>query len=561
KNNRRMSTPSPAYPFSAIVGQEPFKKALTLALIDPSIGGVLAIGDRGAGKTTLIRSLAQLMTRGDYDFPFVNLPIGATEDRLLGHVNIEQLIRSKEEKIHPGMLANAHGGILYVDEINLLNDYLMDILLDASASGHYFLEREGLSTRFDSRFVLIGSMNPEEGMLRPQLKDRFGFCVEVTSPNEIAERVEVIEKRLLFDKDPQAFVQQHEEKTTQIRAQISQAQERLKTINVSKERLTQSASLALSHQVEGLRADVLLIKAATALAAYRGEDQVTERHIEEVAPLVLTHRSNRPPQQDRNPESAPKEPQENPASTETPPPSDIPFEPLSPHLKLETRKGTYASKKGNDRTEQTGVAQRSTNRDAMEKTDVRKTVNQYVANDKFTLQKKYEDVKAEPKLVFIIDASGSMMKDRAISYAKGLINETALKRNKTDFAIISVHHSEAEVLQHFTREKKAIIHALDLLPVGGKTNMIAGITLLQNLIQPNKRHATQVVILTDGRFNTGVSENVFEATVQTCQKVVNQFEQVTVVDSESGTLKIGLARTFSEQIGVGYEKLTEPNYA
>ena len=279
------------YPFTAVIGQNDFKLSLLLTIIDPSIGGVLVVGDKGTGKTTLIRSLAALM-KEHQNFSFVNLPIGASEDRVLGHINLEKLINNKQEQVVPGLLAKANKGILYIDEVNLLNDYLMDVLLDAAASGGYYLEREGLSKYLESKFCLIGSMNPEEGNVRPQLKDRFGLSVFVRTNTIAAERLQIIKNRMSFDDDASLFVKSYAEKEIVIYNNIKKAKKILNTIVVTDEIYIAVTNLVLEHKVEGHRADILLIKTARAYAAYLGDSTVTIHHLETIKDFVLNHRSN-----------------------------------------------------------------------------------------------------------------------------------------------------------------------------------------------------------------------------------------------------------------------------
>ena len=245
-----------SYPFTAILHQEDLKLCLLLNLIDPSIGGVLATGDKGTAKTTMVRGLSQLMGT---DFPFVNLPIGATEDRVLGSINLEALINQKTTIVDKGLLAQAHQGFLYIDEVNLLNDYLMDVLLDASATGGYYLEREGVSQWMDSRFCLVGTMNPEEGALRPQLLDRFGLSVTIQTPKDVKTRTKIAMQRLHFDSDPTAFYQQFEVTEQAIKEQITLANQRLHTVLISDTILDQCAAFSIANQVEGMRADILLL--------------------------------------------------------------------------------------------------------------------------------------------------------------------------------------------------------------------------------------------------------------------------------------------------------------
>jgi len=444
------------FPFTAVIGQDQFKTALILSVIDPSIGGVLAIGDKGAGKTTLIRSLAQLLTFDERTFPFVNLPIGASEDRLLGHVNLEELINSKKEQVQPGLLAKSHGGILYIDEINLLNDYLMDVLLDASASGSYYLEREGVSKHFESKFILIGSMNPEEGSLRPQLLDRFGLSVRITTSQSLEERMQVIENRMQYERDPKSFIETQEEDLQEIRKRILLAKQSLNDVIVSKENLRDSVSIALENQVEGMRADVLLIKTSRAYVAFHGRNIIS---------------------------------------------------------------------------------------------------SQYLTMDKLSLQKRYEAIQATAQLVFLIDASGSMAKDQAISYAKGLVHKTLEKQRKTRFAIIAIHHSQAEVIQGFSTDQQHIDVSLEQLPVGGKTNLIAGIDALKKLLTKEDFSKTQLIMITDGRFNVGATKDVFQESVIVCKGQLKNIASITVVNSEQGTVKLRLAETFAKEIGASFQHL------
>ncbi|MGF1474561.1 MAG: magnesium chelatase ATPase subunit I [Geminicoccaceae bacterium] len=318
------------FPFSAIVGQDAMKRALVIAAIDFRIGGVLVFGDRGTGKSTAVRGLAAVLPsmsivkgcryncdpQAEPDLcpddcllrkrapapktekrpvPVVDLPLGATEDRVVGALDLERALSAGEKKFEPGLLAQAHRGFLYIDEVNLLEDHLVDLLLDVAASGLNVVEREGLSVRHPARFVLIGSGNPEEGELRPQLLDRFGLAVDVSTPTELKTRVEVIRRRDDFERDPKNFADRWKRAEGRLRRTILKAREAVDQVQVSDQALERAAGLCLAIGTDGLRGELTLIRAARALAAFEGAEAVDDRHLREVAPMALGHRLRRDP--------------------------------------------------------------------------------------------------------------------------------------------------------------------------------------------------------------------------------------------------------------------------
>ncbi|MGL4395379.1 MAG: magnesium chelatase ATPase subunit I [Hyphomicrobium sp.] len=319
------------FPFSAIVAQDQMKLALLISAIDPTVGGVLVFGDRGTGKSTAVRALASLLpemdviagcrynaaphapcdagigcaacdaARGTSDahhtrvpVPVVDMPLGATEDRVVGALDLEQALTSGAKVFDPGLLARAHRGFLYIDEVNLLEDHLVDLLLDVSASGENVVERDGISMRHAARFVLVGSGNPEEGELRPQLLDRFGLSVDVKTPDDIKTRMEVVRRRDAYERDGD-FHAQWLGKDAGIREQILAARRLLGEVKVCDRALERATMLCLEVGTDGLRGELTMIRAARALAALEGDSEVADQHLRQVAPLVLGHRLRRNP--------------------------------------------------------------------------------------------------------------------------------------------------------------------------------------------------------------------------------------------------------------------------
>jgi magnesium chelatase subunit D len=314
-----------AYPFSAVVGLDDLRLALVVNAVSPAVGGVLVRGEKGTAKSTVVRALAALLpavavvpgcrfscdpAAADPDCPdgphptadatarearLVELPVGASEDRLVGSLDLERALTEGVRAYEPGLLAQAHRGVLYVDEVNLLHDHLVDLLLDAAALGTSYVEREGVSVRHAARFLLVGTMNPEEGELRPQLLDRFGLTVEVRATRDPEERADVVRRRLAYEADPTAFAAQWQQDDVELAVRIADARARLPKVVLGDHALREVTTVCAAFDVDGLRADLVTAKAAVALAAWAGRDEVTTEDVRTAARLALPHRRRRTP--------------------------------------------------------------------------------------------------------------------------------------------------------------------------------------------------------------------------------------------------------------------------
>ena len=325
-----MKNKSLIYPFTAIVGQEKMKNALILNAINPKLGGVLIRGEKGTAKSIAVRALANLLPEIDVvadckfgcnphkkgqmcqectnrferreELPIkkrktrvVELPVGSTEDRVIGTLDIEYAIKKGEKRFEPGVLAEANRGILYVDEVNLLDDHIVDVLLDSAAMGVNTVEREGVSYSHPAEFILIGTMNPEEGELRPQLLDRFGLCVHIEGIADLDQRVEVVKRRAFYEQDPAGFQKTWKEEEEKIQKAIIRARELLGQVNISDEILYLIAQIALDMNVDGHRADIMMMKASITLASFNGRREVLKEDVQSAADMALQHRMRRKP--------------------------------------------------------------------------------------------------------------------------------------------------------------------------------------------------------------------------------------------------------------------------
>ena len=541
------------YPFAAIVGQEQMKLALLLAAVDWRLG-VLLRGEKGAGKTTTARGLAALLPQ---PAPFINLPIGATEDRLLGGLHLERTLKG-DPVLKPGLLAEAHGGVLYVDEINLLPAHLGDALLDTAASGVNVVEREGFSTSHAAEFVLLGSMNPEEGLLRPQLLDRFALSVDITPSLDPDERKTVVERRIAFDRDALRFADEWSQHQRVLREQVASARTRLGGIVCSGEILREISVAICAREVRSLRADLAAIRAAVAYASLAGDQSVQPNHVAAVLPLVLAHRSR-----DKG-RSSPPPPQPPPTESSSAETATEAMERIFSIRRVETpavegnpggdmTRGTSASVTastpgpiaGNRRTETPmELDLRATFHHALVETgalqprasDLHERVRQPVTGTRYLL---------------VIDSSGSHAAQERMRLVKGAaagLLERSFKKDD-EVAIIVFRGSAAQVVLQPTRVMADATSALEYLPTGGRTPLAHALDLARAYVTPS----TLLVVLTDGRANVALGTG---DPWQEALEIAGALRcRALVVDTESNAQPMGRSRTLAEALHARYVTL------
>ena len=546
---------TPSFPFSAVVGQDEAKLALRLAAAEPAIGGVLLRGQKGSAKTTLARGLARLLPG---QAPFVELPVGTTEDRLVGSIDLAAALTGGEVRFSPGLLAAAHGGVLYVDEVNLLPDHLVDVLLDVAVSGVNRVEREGISHTHPSRFVLIGSMNPEEGDLRPQLLDRFGLAADVLAPADPAERAEAVRRRMAFDADPAAVAAAWPDEPLPAGAAAGLPDELVHRISV----------LCTSVGAEGLRADLVICRAAAALAGLEGRTTTTVDDVRRVAPLALAHRRRRHPfddpgmpqdEIDQALEEAAAEPEEDRVAAPDAPPERITR--LEAPRTTATAGGRRSMVEGprgrlvGDRTPsgQVGsVAVGPTIRAAAARghgapvaaADVREAVREQRAGN---------------LVILAVDASGSMGAEARMEAAKaavlGLLLDAYQRRDRV--ALVTFRGDSAEVALRPTGSVEVARARLTDLPTGGRTPLAEGIATALTLAQ-HPADRPLLVLVSDGRATAGPDgQDPLVAAKEAAAEVRRRKVPAVVVDAEDGPTRLGLAAELAEAMGARYLTLPQ----
>ncbi len=616
------------YPFSAVVGLDDLRLALIVNAVSPAVGGVLVRGEKGTAKSTIVRALAALLPAldvvegcrfscapGQTDCPdvashgaatvrparLVELPVGASEDRLVGSLDLERALTTGVSAYEPGLLAAAHRGVLYVDEVNLLHDHLVDLLLDAAALGTSYVEREGVSVRHAARFLLVGTMNPEEGELRPQLLDRFGLTVEVAATREPLERAEVVRRRLAYEADPEGFAADWASDDALLAKQIATARELLPSVVLGDHALREITTVCAAFDVDGLRADLVTAKAAIALAAWAGRSAVTTDDVRTAARLALPHRRRRTPfeapgldeqqlsdaldsvEPDPGPEddgpgsgSAPDErkPAGGSEAENDPRVSGQPegggesavqpgetFRAVRLEVPGVNAHGGAAGRRsrsegGSGRltgartaAHVTSLHLTATLRAAAPHQVARGRVGAGVQLRRSDLREAVREGREGNLVLFVVDASGSMAARQRMSAVKGavlsLLTDAYQRRDKV--ALVTFRGADADLVLPPTSSVDVAAQRLTELPTGGRTPLSAGLLRAAEVLRveavrdPSRR--ALVVVVTDGRHTSGASPELAAA------HLARSGAAMVVVDCESGPVRLGLAEALGLALG------------
>lgn len=640
------------YPFPAVLGGDPdapgglddMALALVLCVVDPGIGGVLVRGEKGTAKSTLVRALTQILPHIDViagdrfstdpvepnplspDGPFgpdtpvqtrpvrlVELPVGATEDRVAGSIDLQQALSDGAVRFEPGLLAKAHRGILYVDEVNLLHDHLVDLLLDAAAMGAVTVERDGISVTHSAKFVLVGTMNPEEGELRPQLLDRFGLTVEVAAPRDPAQRAEVVRRRLLFDADPQAFRTQYANAEERLRIRIQQAQSILARVQLTGAVLLKIAEVCSAAGVDGMRADIVMARAAAAHAAWHDREEVNVEDLRAAARLALPHRRRRNPfdapgldddELDEllppdtgdgpDPDTDPDGPGGGHGNDDTgdapppgaggqPDPASAPADraPVGAGEPYKTRLFTvrgvgdgHAGRRSRARTttgRRTG-SQSSTGSGIHLVETVRAAAPQQAARGRSRgrlllrpndLRRAVREGREANLVVFVVDTSGSMAARERMHQVKTAILSLLLDayRRRDRVGVVTFRDRAAEIALPPTGSVDIAARRLADLPAGGRTPLAEGLTKAAEVVRrerlrdPSRRPL--LVIVTDGRATAG--PDAIGRSRRVAAYLANEGIGCVVVDCESGRMRMGLAATLAQYLNAVHVPLGHVN--
>ena len=608
---------STIFPFSAIVGQEQLRQALMLCAVDPSIGGVLIRGDKGTAKSTAARALAAVLPPvarvagcafncapgqraepcevcrgGDAQaaaVPFVTLPLGATEDRVLGSLDIAQALQGGTRAFQPGLLASAHRGLLYIDEVNLLADHLVDVLLDVAAMGVNSVQREGLSISHPARFTLVGTMNLEEGDLRPQLLDRFGLMVEVTAPREKTERAEVVRRRIAFEADPAAFAARWQDRQAALQAQLAHAQRLLSDVRLDDAMLDLISHLCCEFDVASLRADIVLHKTARALAALEGRLDVTPADLRTAAQLVLPHRRRRKPfeqpglDQERLDEllrqAAPPEssggaaPDDEGSDGQGQQEEQVFATAASGHAaRIDVDAGAAygaAGRRSAAAQAPRGHALRAVPDEQPTSLAIGATLRSAALRGgdlHVTRADLHQQVRAGTSanlILFVVDASGSMAAQSRMAALKGAVLDllTDAYQRRDQVAVVAFRGQGAQLLLAPTRSVDLAEQGLRELPTGGRTPLSHGLQLALETLQRTDAATLPplLIVLTDGRANVALADggDPWREALAMAEQLAARRTPALVIDTENGYLRLGRAAQLAQALGADCLTLEE----
>jgi magnesium chelatase subunit D len=604
--------PTP-YPFSALVGQDQLRLALILCSVRPEIGGVLIRGEKGTAKSTAVRALAKVLAEVDEDARLVELPIGATEDRVVGSLDLQRVLRDGEHAFSPGLLARAHGGVLYVDEVNLLHDHLVDVLLDAAAMGRVHVERDGVSHSHEARFMLVGTMNPEEGELRPQLLDRFGLTVDVFASRDVDTRVEVIRRRMDFEADPEGFAARYASEDADLSRRIALARAMVAAVALPDNELRRIAALCAAFDVDGMRADLVVARTAVAHAAWRGADRVEEQDVRVAAELALPHRRRRDPFDDPglDPDQldeamsqageAADEPEPDPEPDPDPPggggdapedtgaeaangsaqqrdspssasrPSGVPAATFRAKALVVPGIGEGAPGRRSRARNRTGTPVSATEDPhaghglhvfgTLLAAAERQTVPGRPRLGPADLRRSIREGREGNLVIFLVDASGSMAARDRMSAVGGatlsLLRDAYQRRDKV--AVITFRGEQARVLLPPTSSVHIASRRLARFDTGGKTPLAQGLLAARDVVVREKARdrarRSLVVVLTDGRA-TGGPDPLGRA--RTAAAMLHaEGAAAVVVDCETSYVRLGLAESLATQLGAPAVRLAQ----
>jgi magnesium chelatase subunit D len=564
------------FPFTAVVGQQTLKTALLLAIVDPAINGVLISGSRGSAKSTLVRGLQALLP----DRALVTLPLGATEEMVAGSLQLQQALKDGEVVFAPGLLARAHGGLLYVDEVNLLPDHLVDLLLDVAASGENHVERDGISHRHEAEFVLVGTMNPDEGELRPQLLDRFGLMASVQQRFMPEERREIVRRRVDFDADPAAFESEYRHAEDELRAAIESAAARLDSVAVSETIGMEIAERCAAAGVDGLRADIVFYRAGRAHAALAGKAEVGSDDLDAVAELVLGHRrdpggpddsgtpSGSPQSGDGDRHSAPvtgssaqgTQGRSQTRAVESGRPLALPARLFADAAAARTRiryrergesktPGAYRGRRdgAGGRTREPG-ARPHWFRTLADADNIQRRLR---GETGLGLHYRRPRRRSLPVNIVLLDTSASTRLFQALGKAKGAIRELARESylERARFAVVTFGNDRVETVLSPQRAPHDIGPLLERIQAGGGTPLYRAIHYLDGLVgKLARKHADcRIFILTDGKVRGGAEHR--SANLERARSMV--------VDIELGSFRLGRSRYVARALGADYLHISE----